>query len=548
MLASDGHAFRWVPPRGARSACKLLPVHSGVFLVALSLLVVAGCASVPPGADQPRLASTSLAAPLPTPLGQQASRLAQRHPGQSGAVLLARGIDGLVLRTQMVRAAKASIDIQYYIFVEDYTGKVLLDAVLDAARRGVRVRVLVDDLNLHGRPQTRETLAALDHHENIELRVFNPFAYRGDNKAVHALDALMNAKRVNHRMHNKLMVADNAVALVGGRNVADDYFEVGQAPKRFGDFDLAVIGPAVPELSRNFDEFWNCALSIPLGAVERVPPHRAAEVKREIAQDNAAVDLPALARRIESGELLSSLVSGKRPMSWGRAQAVADPPEKAENNAGDGSDSPTAQALAAQLRAVRKEVVIISPYVVPGEDGLATVRSLRARNVRVRVLTNSLASTDVPVVHSAYRKYRAPLLDAGVELYEVRPAPGQLRDRKGLGSVASGAPFALHAKAYVFDRTFVLLGSANLDPRSLVINTESGIMIESADLASQILKRFDEFSSGANSYAVTGDGESLQWVTEVDGRQVAWNVEPETTAEQRLRIDMLSILPLDSLL
>jgi putative cardiolipin synthase len=523
-------------------------VNSRTLLTIVSLVALVGCASVPPGADHPRTESVSLPAPVATPLGTQASQLAQRHPGRSGAVLLARGVDGLVLRTQMVRAARASLDIQYYIFVEDYTGKVLLDAVLDAAQRGVRVRILIDDLNLHGRPQTRETLAALDHHENIELRVFNPFAYRGDNQAAHAIDALLNAKRVNHRMHNKLMVADNAVALVGGRNVADDYFEVGQAPKRFGDFDLAVIGPVVPGLSRNFDEFWNCSLAIPLDAVEHVPPHRADEVKREVAQDNAAVDLPELARRIDSGELLASLVNGKRPMSWGRAQVVADPPEKAENNAGDGTDSPTAQVLAAQLRTVRNELVVISPYVVPGDDGLATIRDLRARDVRVRVLTNSLASTDVPIVHSAYRKYREPLLEAGVELHEVRPAPGQLRDRKGLGSVASGAPFALHAKAYVFDRAVVLLGSANLDPRSLVINTESGILIESRDLAAQILSRFDEFSSGANSYVVTRDGESLHWVSEVDGRTVAWNVEPETTVEQRLRIDMMSILPLDPLL
>ena len=536
-------------PARRRGACTLLPVTDArAILVVLSLLALAGCASLPPGADYPRTASASLAVPVATPLGTQASRLSQRHPGQSGASLFARGVDGLVLRTQMVRAAQASLDVQYYIFVEDYTGKVLLDAVLDAAKRGVRVRVLVDDLNLHGRPQTRETLAALDHHDNIELRVFNPFAYRGDNKVAHALDGLLNAKRLNHRMHNKLMVADNAVALVGGRNVADDYFEVGEAPKRFGDFDLAVIGPVVPEFSRNFDEFWNGALAIPLAAVEEVPPHRAGEVEREVAQDNAAVDLPELARRIDSGDLLSSLTSGRRAMAWGRAQAVVDPPEKAQDNAGDGSDSPTAQVLAAQLRAVRRELVVISPYIVPGGDGLATIRALRARNVRVRLLTNSLASTDVPIVHTAYRKYRAPLLDAGVELHEVRPAPGQLRDRTGRGSVASGAPVALHAKADVFDRTTVLLGSANLDPRSLVLNTESGILIESPDLAAQILRRFDEFSSGANSYAVTTDGDGLQWVSEIDGRQVAWNVEPETTAAQRLRIDMLSVLPLDGLL
>ena len=192
---------------------------------------------------------------------------------------------------------------------------------------------------------------------------------------------------------------------------------------------------------------------------------------------------------------------------------------------------------------------MISPYVIPGDDGLATIRALRERNVRVRVLTNSLASTDVPIVHTAYRKYREPLVTAGVELFEVRPAPGQLRgDRKGLGSAASGKPFALHAKAYVFDGSTVLIGSANLDPRSLVLNTESGIMIESPALASQIVRRFEDFSAGANSYAVRSDGGGLQWRANVDGQEVAWSHEPETTTQQRLKVDMLSILPLDSLL
>ncbi len=518
-----------------------------IFVVILSLAALAGCASLPPGADHPRTASTSLAPPLPTPLGSEAAAQAGAHPGLSGVRLFSRGIDGLVLRTQMVRAAQRTLDVQYYIFVEDYTGKVLLDAVVNAAQRGVRVRVLVDDLNLHGRPQTRETLAALDHHDNLEIRVFNPFAYRGDIGAVHVMDGLLNASRLNHRMHNKLMVADNAVALVGGRNVADDYFDVGDAPKRFGDFDLAVVGPVVPELSGNFDAFWNSALSIPLAALDSVPRRRAVEAKHEV-EDNAARDLPELASRIDSGEPLRSVMSGRAPMSWGRARAVADPPEKAQSNAGDGSDSPTAKVLAAQLQDVRDELVVISPYLIPGDDGLAAIRGLRERGVRVRALTNSLASTDVPVVHSAYRRYREPLIDAGVELFEVRPAPGQFRDRKGLGSAASGAPFALHAKAYVFDRSTVLIGSANLDPRSLVLNTESGIVVESPELAAQIVRRFEQFSAGANSYVVTSDGSTLQWRTNVDGQEVAWSDEPETTPGQRLKIDMMSILPIEPLL
>lgn len=511
-------------------------------------LGAAGCASLPPGAEQSRTLSAAFAPPVATRLGRQAEALAKAHPGLTGARLFARGVDGLVLRAQMIAAAQRSVDIQYFIFVEDYTGKVLLDAVLKAAERGVRVRLLIDDLNLHGRSGTRETLAALDRHRNIEIRVFNPFAYRGDSKAIHAVDSLLNASRANHRMHNKLMVADNAVAVVGGRNVADDYFELGAPPKRFGDFDLAVVGQAVPDLSQSFDAFWNCSLAIPQDAVDAAP-RGVAQARSGLRNGNAADDLPRLARTIARGEPLASIMAAGRTLAWARARVVADPPRKAEDNAGDGSDSPTAHVLAQRMLAVERELVVISPYFVPGDDGLAALAGLRKKGVRVRVLTNSLASTDVPLVHSAYRKYREPLLADGVELFEVRPAPGQLGgDRKGLGSVASGTPFALHAKAYVFDRVAVLVGSANLDPRSLVLNTEVGLLVESPELAAQIVSRFDEFAASENSYRVTREEGGLHWTATVGGRAVAWSEEPETTAEQRLKVEMLSILPLEPLL
>jgi putative cardiolipin synthase len=513
-------------------------------------VIAFGCATLPPGAEQAKSVSTGFDQPLSTRLGRQAAAQASAHPGESGMHLFARGVDGLVLRTQLVNAAQRSLDIQYFIFVEDDTGKVLLDAVLNAARRGVRVRLLVDDFNLYGRPQTRATLAALNHHPNIEVRLFNPLAYRGDVPLLHALDLVLNAPRVNHRMHNKLLVADNAVAVVGGRNVSDAYFELGAAPIRFGDFDLAVIGPVVPELSKSFDAFWNCALSIPQEAVgpitTRAERHDAHEALHE---DNAATDLPRLRQRIDSGAPLSTMVTGGMPMAWGRTAVIADPPEKAEPGK-DGADSPTAREIDTRWSTVSREFIVISPYFVPGPEGLKAFERLRDRGVRVRVLTNSLASTDVPSVHSAYRRYREPLLEDGVELYEVRPVRGQPRQEAGaLGSGASGAPFALHAKAYVFDRSTVFLGSANLDPRSLALNTEVGLVIESPDLAREIVARFEEFAGPANSYRVTvAPDHTLVWQANVEGRDATWGEEPDTTAEQRLKVDLLSLLPIEPLL
>lgn len=529
-----------MPPRD-------LPPYRRLLVLLAATLLLGACATLPPGSGEPREASRAFDQPLATALGKSAARLARAHPGRSGVRLFPRGSDGLLLRAQMIERAQRAVDIQYFIFVEDDTGKVLLDALLRAAERGVRVRMLVDDFNLARNAQTRATLAALDHHPNLEVRIFNPLNYRGDLPVLHQLDLLMSAPRINHRMHNKLFVVDGAIALVGGRNVADEYFEIGSPPVRFGDFDLAVVGPVVPGLAQSFDAFWNSPLSVPQAALAGAPPPLH-ETRAELREDNAAVQFRDLARRIASGEPLEGLLDSRLPFAWGSATVVADPPEKADATRARPFISPTEAAIMSRANDVQREVMIISPYFVPGADGLAALLRLRERGVAVRVLTNSLASTDVPAVHTAYRRYRLPLAEAGVELYEVRPIPGQPRERSALGSGASGAPFALHAKAYVFDRKTVFLGSANLDPRSLAVNTEVGLLIECPELARQVLERFDVFALSANSYRVQADHGTLHWRASVDGRVVEWTDEPDTTPRQRLTVDLLSLVPAEDLL
>jgi putative cardiolipin synthase len=249
------------------------------------------------------------------------------------------------------------------------------------------------------------------------------------------------------------------------------------------------------------------------------------------------------------------MLGGGLPLAWANAVVVADPPEKATRGSNPAVVSPTAQMLNDRMQDVVREFVVISPYFIPGPAGLAVLEDLRKRGARVRVVTNSLASTDVPVVHSAYRRYRSPLLDAGVEIYEVRPVRGQPRTERatlggGSGGSGSGAPFALHAKAYVFDRQRVFLGSANLDPRSLELNTEVGLLIESPELAAQIIARFDEFAGSSNSYRVvsaSGEafGPALRWQTSVDGEKIEWTHEPDTTPWQRMKVDFYSFLPIE---
>jgi hypothetical protein len=518
-----------------------------IFVVLLSLAALAGCASLPPGADHPRTASTSFAPPLPTPLGSEAAAQAGAHPGLSGVRLFARGVDGLVMRTQMVRAAQRTLDVQYYIFVEDYTGKVLLDAVVDAAQRGVRVRVLVDDLNLHGRPQTRETLAALDHHDNLEIRVFNPFAYRGDIGAVHAIDGLLNASRVNHRMHNKLMVADNAVALVGGRNVADDYFDVGDAPKRFGDFDLAVVGPVVPELSGNFDAFWNSALSIPLAALDRVPRRRAVEARREV--EGQCGPRPAGACTANRQRRAAAL-GDERPGSdvLGSRACRGRPARKSREQRGRRFRLAYREGArgAAQRRSRRARGDLALPHSggrrTRGDPGLAPAWRARA------------------CAHQFARVHRRARRAHG--LSQIPRAPGRRRCRalrsqactrpgpRPQGSRERGERCAVRAACQGL-RVRPQHGADRVgQPRPALARAQHGIgdrrresRARGADRA-----RFEQFSAGANSYLVTSDGAALQWRTNVDGQEVAWSDEPETTPGQRLKIDMMSILPIEPLL
>jgi putative cardiolipin synthase len=545
-------------------------------LLASFFVALAGCATLPPpGSDYPKKSSTAFAQPTTTTLGKQFAAQATRHGGQSGFRVLPRGVDGLVLRTQLVRAAERAIDIQYYIFAEDDTGKLLLDAILKAADRGVRVRILLDDSNSFGEPSSaepappplqhsKEITKALNDHKNIELRLFNPFDYRGNVAALRYLDLALNAPRLNHRMHNKLMVVDNTVAIVGGRNVSDEYFDAGAPAVRFGDFDIAAVGPIVPQLSSTFDAYWNSTLSIPQQALKRwmVDDPSLSEARATLADARADGDIAALERRVAKADELRSLMTGRVQWTWANAQVIVDPPEKAEVPPGESPHSPIAHALLQAMKNAREEVDIVTPYFVPGAHGLSILEELRQRNVRVRLLTNSLASTDVPIVHGAYSKYRKPLVESGAEVSEIKPIPGQDPERSGsLGSGSglhgsgsgSEAPFALHAKIYIVDNRRVFVGSANFDRRSFHINTELGLMIESPELAKQIGTRFDQFAGLANSYQLVLHrdgplGPRLRWRTEIDGRVVELDDDPDATPERRLQAALSATVPIDELL
>src|SRR5436190_15170950 len=360
-------------------------------------------------------------------------------------------------------------------------------------------------------------------------------------------------------MHATLVSRDNAFSSLGARNVGDEYFGAGTPQVRFGDFDVAAVGRVVPQLSASFDEFWNSSLSIPQKALAPVAPLAPSlpEARAELATHRPDTDTANIEQRLNKGDPLNGLLDGRLSFVWANAAVVADHPGKAEVPPGEPVRSPVVRQLMQEMRNVKSEVAIVTPYFVPGERAMTVIKDLRQRDVRVRILTNSLSSTDAPIVHSAYKRYRMPLLEAGVELSELRAESDGAASGSGShgssGSGSSAAPFALHAKLYVFDRQRVFIGSANFDRRSFKINTEVGLMIESRELAGQIVAQFEQFAASPNSYRLIlepggPNGDRIRWRTQLDGKSVDLDDDPDTTAWRRFEVAMYSMLPIDELL
>ncbi len=518
------------------------------FVVCLAAAVLAGCATLPPGADYPRERSVALATPQQTALGKAFAGRLSEHAGLSGFRLLPAGTDGFVLRAEMAASAQRTIDVQYFIFQTDDTGKLLLDELLEAADRGVRLRILLDDLNLTG-PNAQITKIAA--HPNVEMRLFNPTFYRGGFSPLRATEFVLDWSRLTYRMHNKLFLVDNMIGIAGGRNVGDEYFSTSK-DFEFGDFDVFTVGPTVKRLSASFDAYWNSSLAIPVRALGSAPDAKALEKYRAELDEHRELNSDVeYMRRVAAGDPLGKIVSGKDPLVWARAEVLYDSPQKEKVENGELDGRLLRQRLLESIRNVKNELLIVTPYLVPGPEQIALLRDLRARNVRIRILTNSLASTDVPAVHAGYRKYRVPLLEMGIDLYEVRTELGKptVRGAKLKGDEADG--FALHAKVFTFDRSKVFIGSANFDHRSFRLNTEVGLIIESPQIAQQVAQRFDAITQPANSYQVMlehgADGKpTLAWHTEEDGEAVVYRKEPGDEPMRELAVDLLSLLPIDS--
>jgi putative cardiolipin synthase len=493
----------------------------------------------------------ALAQPEQTRFGRQFADAAREHGGNSGFRMLAVGVEGFLARVQMVNAAEKTLDLQYFIFRADETGQLITEAALRAADRGVHVRVLIDDAEtIEGDDQ----LVALDAHPQIEVRIFNPFAYRGHIKPLRALEFMLSNARLDYRMHNKLMVVDNSIALIGGRNISDQYFQVD--PKlQVADDDVFAAGPIVKELSATFDDYWNSAIAIPVRALAEGTTSDAAlaayRKKLDAHLPQAAADGTDYASRVAAGEPLRGMLSGGLALVWAPAQLVYDSPEKKRVVKGTMMGRLMHRPVAQTVAATQSELLMVTPYFIPGDEGMQLLADLRKRNVRVRVLTNSLESASVLAAHSGYMRYRPPLLERGIELYEVRSLLGNSRGSGQTAAMARFGKYSLHAKLFVFDRQKLYIGSMNFDQRSMHLNTEIGLIIDSAELAQQTATRFEAMASPPNSYSLAllpGDPAQLPrlvWRTEEDGKAVAYETEPARSDWQRSEVFLLSLLPLD---
>lgn len=473
-----------------------------------------------------------------TTLGAAILGLAAKHPGTSGILPLGSGLDAFAARAALARAAEESIDAQYYIWQDDLTGLRLLSELQAAAERGVRVRLLVDD---NGTPALDQEMAALDALPTAEVRYFNPFMMRSPRVLNYAFDFF----RLNRRMHNKSFTVDGAVTILGGRNIGDVYFETGAGHLYF-DLDVLAAGPAATDVGADFDRYWNSASAYPAGLI--ITPEPGAEVllAARDARVSASAQGVAYAGAIAGSTLVRGLREGSLPLEWVPAKLFSDDPAKALGEVDPGNLM--IDRLTAEIGRPATSVDLVSAYFIPGPVGTADIAAFAATGAKVRTLTNALEATDVVPVHAGYIGYREALIDAGVEVYELRAEGSERKSVNDLG-ISELSKAALHAKSLQVDGRRAFIGSFNFDPRSVRLNCEMGLLIDSPNIAGGMSRWLDQNLPRLAWRVTRGPGGGLQWTTEgADGQSLTTTTEPDTTMPLRILVRVIGWLPVEWLL
>ena len=481
-------------------------------------------------------ASAAIPVSEETELGRAMLAATETHPDRSGVVELFDGRDALAARVLLIRAAEESIDAQYYIWQADTTGFILLDELRQAAERGVRVRLLLDD---NGIPGLDGILAAMNEMENVEVRIFNPFTLRSPKLASYLFDF----PRLNRRMHNKAMTFDGAAAVIGGRNIGDIYFAYGEGVAYF-DLDVLGVGPIVDDVSANFDDYWTSGSVYPAEVVLPESEDGLSELVAvaEEARQNALGS--GYREAVASAPLVAQFVAGNAVLEWTDVTLVSDDPSKGLGRVD--RDLLMMGRLNDILGEPQERVDLVSAYLIPGESGTELLTNLEARGVETRLLTNSLEATDVAPVHSAWINYRRDLLEAGSEIFELRARP-ELDQSTSLAQLLTGSASSLHAKTFAIDNERIFIGSFNFDPRSASINTEMGFLIESPSMAERLSSAL---GTSRSTYEVMLDESGdMIWVEETEaGEEVIHEEEPNTSGFQRGMVRFMSWLPFEWML
>lgn len=517
-------------------------------LTALLLTVLTGCASLPSGLAGP---PSRALPPVADASLVRIARLSQPDPDLSGFRLLPGGDFALDARLVLIQRAEYSLDVQYYHIENDATGRHFLRTLRDAALRGVRVRLLLDDLYTAGDDGLLLSLAATP---NLELRIYNPFPQRQGGSARRFAASLLQFDRLQRRMHNKLLLADGAMGVAGGRNIGARYYTQTNG-ENFLDMDTLVAGALMPRLGNLFDLYWNSPHVVPIERLAEPNPDLAAmrlRFEAMTAPSQAPPPRPSAPNdMLGYAPVSSELATGRLGLIWATAEAYADAPERAIGHQTNYGGVPLLDVdsvrynVAENIRRARREVLLSSPYLVPGASGMQVLREARERGVAVQLVTNSLAASDEPFVHTAYRRYRAQLVALGVEIDEISGSRIRRSVRLGLFGTATGR---LHAKTAVFDRALVFIGSLNFDPRSALYNTEIGLFIRSEALASQVLKLAEVLrEQGAWRVRATPEGR-LQWHGVDDGQPQVLDSEPDATWWDLLMLELVAPFTPESLL
>jgi len=513
--------------------------QSSTLTLRLSILTIAalisGCSTTSPTITQPP--SYTLNSVSHTTLARSYKKEIDRQPRLSGFVLLGSGLDAFAARTELFRKAEKSIDVQYYLVRNDLTGHLFYRSLKQAADRGVRVRILLDDQYIATQPSG---LAALDQHPNIEIRIFNPYS----RKAPRLLQYVFRLGEITRRMHNKSVIVDNTITILGSRNIGNEYSEA-RSKQVFSGMETLAIGPVVKDISASFDRYWNFPKTVKVSRLSR--PGRYSP-QREINRLKRDPLTPAFSQALKTSPLVKQIRQDVLPFRWAEARLIVDAPTKINQPRNKGKFLNGTQ-FEPYIQNTGHEILIITPYFIPGREGIRFFKQLRDRGIRVGVLTNSYASTDEEFVNAHYNKYRKDLLRMGVGLYEFKSDSGSISllkraqrriNRTTIPDVKAG----LHAKIFHFDRRDLYIGSMNLDPRSLYENTEIGVMITSSEISKTITQWFEQNLNDL-AYHVKLRNNRIIW-EDYSKRRRTFMVEPDTALSQRLLMNLMRIIPVES--